>query len=227
VFTPDPLSAIGISLLVGLCSVVLGFPVAMTLGWILARRQFPGKLLLSTLVFSPLVLPPVVTGLLLLRLFGKESALGAWLQRVGIVIPFTLAGAVLAAFVVGLPLYVLAIRSAFEAVDRRYEELAQTLGQTPRGAFRRISVPLALPGIAAGATLAFARALGEFGATAVLSGNIEGHTRTISMAVYTLLDAPSASPATSVLLGVSIGLSVSALIGYEALTRWQRRRLES
>jgi molybdate transport system permease protein len=145
---------------------------------------------------------------------------------VGVSIPFTLVGAALAAFVVGLPLYVLSVRGAFEAVDPHYEELSWTLGVRPRETFRRISLPLALPGIVAGAVLAFARALGEFGATVVLAGNIEGSTRTIALAVYTLLESPSGRQTTWVLVGASVALSLVALLGFETLSRRQRRRLE-
>jgi molybdate transport system permease protein len=227
VFTPDAGSAIRLSLIVGFWCVLLGLPVALSLGWLLARREFPGKFVLSTLLFAPLVLPPVVTGLLLLRLFGPRNPIGAALQSVGIVVPFSLLGAVVASFVVGLPLYVLSIRAAIEAVDRRYEEVANSLGLTSWQTFQRITVPLALPGILAGAVLAFARALGEFGATAVLSGNIEGRTRTIALAVYALMDAPGDPPETAILLWTSLALSLGALAGYEALNRWQKKRLET
>lgn len=226
-FAPDAFSAIRLSLIVGVWCVVLGLPLALAVGWLLARREFPGKLLLTTLVFTPLVLPPVVTGLLLLRLFGRNGAVGVALDHFGIVIPFSLAGAVLAAFVVGFPLYVLSIRGAIESVDRRYEEVARSLGLGPWEVFRRITLPLALPGILAGAVLNFARALGEFGATTVLSGNIEGRTRTIAQAVYTLMDAPGEPPETAILVWSSIALSLAALAGYEALNRWQKKRLES
>jgi molybdate transport system permease protein len=226
VFAPDPVSAIKLSLWVGLWCVLAGIPVALPLGWLLARREFPGKSLLSTLILSPLVIPPVVTGLLLLRVFGRTSVVGAWLGHLGIDVVFSLTGAVLAAFVVGLPLFVISVREAFASVDPALELVAQSLGDSPWRAFRRTTVPLAVPGIAAGALLAFARALGEFGATAVLSGNIEGKTRTIALAIYSLLDSPSGEAGLSTLLWASIGISFVALAGFEALNRWQRRRLE-
>jgi molybdate transport system permease protein len=128
--------------------------------------------------------------------------------------------------VVGLPLYVISVRGAFEAVDPTYEELSWTLGVPPRQTFLRISLPLALPGIVAGSVLAFARSLGEFGATVVLAGNVEGSTRTIALAVYTLLESPEGREATWVLVGASVAISLGALLGYEALSRRQRRRLE-
>ena len=140
--------------------------------------------------------------------------------------PFTLLGATIAALVVGFPLYVISVRGAFEAVDPLYEELSSTLGVSPRRTFFRVSLPLALPGIVAGAVLAFARALGEFGATIVLAGNVEGSTRTISLAVYTLLESPSGREATWVLVGASVALSLIALLGFETLSRRQKQRLE-
>ena len=144
----------------------------------------------------------------------------------GLSIPFSLPGAAIAAFVVGLPLFVLSVRGAFAAVDPLYEQLSWTLGARPRSTFFRVSIPLALPGIAAGAILAFARALGEFGATVVLAGNVEGSTRTIALAVYTLLESPSGREATWLLVSASVALSLLALLGYETLSRRQRQRLE-
>jgi len=223
---PSAGSAIRISLLVALMATAAGLLPAVGLGWLLARHEFPGKTLLSTAVLAPLVIPPVVTGFLLLSLLGTQSALGRLLSQLGLSVPFTLLGAAVAALVVGLPLYVISIRGAFEAVDPLYEELSWTLGVPPRRTFLRISLPLALPGIVAGAVLAFARALGEFGATVVLAGNMEGTTRTIALAVYTLLESPSGREATWVLVGASVGLSLLALIGFERLSRRQRRRLE-
>jgi molybdate transport system permease protein len=227
VFQPDPLSAIRLSLWVGLWCVLLGLPIAVPVGWLLARRTFPGKALLSTLVLAPIVVPPVVTGLALLRFFGRSSALGPVLGWFGVEVSFSLAGAVLAALIVGLPFFVLSARGAFEAVDPAYEEVAHTMGLRPWQTFVRVTLPLALPGIGAGAVLGFARALGEFGATTVISGNMEGKTRTIALALYTLLDAPGGDRSMNVLLGASLGLSFVALLGYEALTRWQKRRLET
>jgi molybdate transport system permease protein len=196
------------------------------MGWILARRDFLGKSFVSMIVMAPLVVPPVVTGFLLLSVLGRESALGGVLAAIGLPIPFTLLGATLAALVVGFPLYVMAIRAVFDTVDRRFEEVSWTLGVPKAPTFRRISLPLALPGIAAGAVLAFARALGEFGATVVLAGNMEGETRTIALAVYSLLESPSGQGATWILVIASVMLSLVALLGFEGLSRWQRRRME-
>ena len=222
----DPWSAVRLSLIVAFSAVLLGLVPAVAMGWVLARRDFLGKSFVSMIVMAPLVVPPVVTGFLLLSLLGRESALGGLLAAMGLPIPFTLLGATLAALVVGFPLYVMAIRAVFDTVDRRFEEVSWTLGVPRAPTFRRISVPLALPGIAAGAVLAFARALGEFGATVVLAGNMEGETRTIALAVYSLLESPSGQGATWILVIASVMLSLGALLGFEGLSRWQRRRME-
>jgi molybdate transport system permease protein len=222
----DVFSAIRLSLVVGLAAALLGLVPATGVAWLLARRRFAGKAVLSALVLTPLVLPPVVTGLLLLELFSQASPVGASLAEVGVSLPFSIWGAVLAAGVVGFPVYVSAIRGALESVDPRYEEVSLTLGVPPARTAWRITLPLAAPGIAAGVVLAFARGLGEFGATAVIAGNIEGRTRTIALAVYALLDAPGNDTRVGWLVAASVGLSVAALLGHEALSRWQRRRLE-
>ena len=222
----DPWSAVRLSLIVAFSAVLLGLVPAVAMGWVLARRDFLGKSFVSMIVMAPLVVPPVVTGFLLLSVLGRESALGGLLAAMGLPIPFTLLGATLAALVVGFPLYVMAIRAVFDTVDRRFEEVSWTLGVPKAPTFRRISLPLALPGIAAGAVLAFARALGEFGATVVLAGNMEGETRTIALAVYSLLESPSGQGATWILVIASVMLSFGALLGFEGLSRWQRRRME-
>jgi len=223
---PAVVSAVRLSLLVALLATLVGLVPAVGLGWVLARREFPGKALLSTLVMAPLVMPPVVTGFLLLSVLGGGTPLGSWLASLGLPVPFTILGAAIAAFVVGLPLYVISIRGAFEAVDPMYEELSWTLGAPPSRTFFRVSLPLALPGIAAGAVLAFARALGEFGATVVLAGNVEGSTRTIALAVYTLLESPSGRSTIWVLVGASVAISMLALLGFETLSRRQKLRLD-
>jgi len=222
----SPGQAIWLSIQVGIWCAALGLPVALVLGWILARYEFRGKTLLNMIVFAPLVIPPVVTGYLLLEVFGRAALIGHLFEAIGLPFSFSLAGAVLASFVVGLPFYVMVIRSAFESVDPRLEEMAWTLGAPPKRTFLRVTLPLALPGIAAGAVLAFARALGEFGATVVLAGNMEGKTRTIALAVYTLLESPNGMDASRVLVVASLLISFAALFGYELLLRWHRRRLE-
>ena len=215
-----------LSLEVGAWVALLGLGPAIVLGWILARRRFVGRTLLSALLLTPLVLPPVVTGLLLLDLVGRASPVGAWLASRGLPLSFSFQAAVLAALVVGLPLYVWSCRVAFEAVDPRLEEVSLTLGHPPGRTFRRVTLPLALPGLAAGSVLAFARGLGEFGATAVIAGNVEGETRTLALAVYHLLEAPGGEVAGRGLVVVSALLAGLALVGFELLNRWQRRRLE-
>ncbi|MCH2654650.1 MAG: molybdate ABC transporter permease subunit, partial [Gemmatimonadetes bacterium] len=219
-------SAVRLSLIVAFLATLVGLVPAIGLGWLLARRDFPGKTILSTVVTDPLVIPPVVTGFLPLSVLGASTPLGGLIASLGFPIPFTLLGASIAALVVGLPLYVITVRGAFEAVDPMYEELSWTLGSSPWRTFFRVSLPLALPGIAAGAVLAFARSLGEFGATVVLAGNVEGSTRTIALAVYTLLESPTGRETVWILVGASVVISLIALLGFEALSRRQKRRLE-
>lgn len=220
----DLLAPVLRSVEVGVFATLIGLPAATATGAWLARSRSRWRPVASTLVFLPLVLPPVVTGWLLLALLGRDGPLGRPLAALGLPVPFTLGAAVIAALVVGFPLFVISARSAFEAVDRRYEELSLTCGLPPVKTALRVTLPLAAPGLAAGALLAFARALGEFGATIILAGNTVG-TRTIAVAVYALLDAPDgASPLP--LVGASVALSLGALVGFELLLRAQRRRLE-
>jgi molybdate transport system permease protein len=219
----DPVS---LSIGVAFWATLVATPFAVAVGWVLARRRFPGKAVVSTLVYAPLVLPPVVTGFLLLRLLGRRGPVGAWLADHGVHLPFTFAGAVVAAVVVGFPLYVAVARSAFEAVDRRHDEVASTLGSSPGRVFLRVTLPLAAPGILAGAVLSFARALGEFGATIVLAGNVEGETQTIPLAVYAALESPTGEAAAWRLVAASLALCLVAMLGYELLVRRHRRLLE-
>lgn len=219
------LDAVRLSLWVATLGAALGLVPAVGLGYLLSRARFRGKSVLSVVLFLPLVMPPVVTGLLLLRVFGRRGLLGGALQGVGIQVPFTLVGAVLAALTVGLPLYVIAARSAFDAVDRRYEEVARSLGLRAWRVFARVTLPLALPGLAAGAVLAFARALGEFGATAIVAGDVPGRTRTIALAVYALLGTPDGEEAAMRLGMASVAMSLLALGAHELLLRRHRRRL--
>ncbi len=222
----NPWSAVRLSLVVALGAVILGLIPAVGVGWMLARRDFFGKSFVSLFFMAPLVVPPVVTGFLVLSVLGRGSFIGGMLDSIGLPVPFTLLGAVVAALVVGFPLYTMAIRSSFDTIERRFEEVSWTLGAPPGLTFRRISLPLALPGIAAGAVLAFARALGEFGATIVLAGNMEGETRTIALAIYALLESPSGRGVMWTLIIASVTLSLIALLGFETLVRRQRRRLE-
>lgn len=218
-------AAVRLSLWVALLCVLLGLGPAVAMGYVLARFEFRGKALLSAAALVPLVVPPVVTGLGVLALVGRRGALGSWLARLGVDLTMSEAGAVLAALVVGFPLYMLSARAAFEAVDPRLEALSRSMGHSAWRTFWRVTLPLAAPGVAAGAVLAFGRALGEFGATIVLAGNAEGRTRTIALAIYTALESPGQEPTAERLALASVALALGSVIGYEALHRWQRRRL--
>ena len=182
--TADDFRLILFTLGVSAAAIVAALPFGLALGWCLARKQWPGKALIETLVMLPLVVPPVVTGLVLLKLFGKKGPFGALLEKSGIEIIFTWKAVVLALAVMAFPLLLRCIRTAFEEVPRHLEEAAATLGKTPWQVFSRVSVPLARRGIAAGLVLGFARALGEFGATMMVAGLIPGVTETVPLAIY-------------------------------------------
>lgn len=222
----DLYSAVKISVYVGLACVVLGFPFALFCGWLLARKEFWGKTLLTMIIFLPLSLPPVVTGLLILNFMGRETFLGQIFTTMGLPLTFSLTGAILGSYVVGFPLYVMMIRSAFETVDKRYEELAYTLGLSRMKTFFKISLPLALPGISAGMVITFARAMGEFGATSIVAGNIEGETRTISLALYSLFEMQDGISTSQTLMFLSVLLSFLSIAAYEYFIRLQKKRLE-
>ena len=212
--------AITLSLRVALVSVVTSLPLGVLVAWLLARRSFPGKSLFEGVVHMPLVVPPVVVGYGLLLLFGRRGPAGAWLyDHFGITLIFTWKGAALAAAVLGFPLMVQAIRLSIEAVDRRLEAAARTLGAGPLGVFFTVTVPLILPGILVGSVLAFARSLGEFGATIVFVGNIPGETRTIPIAIYTLTQQPDGDLPALRLSIIALILALAALIASEALAR--------
>jgi len=218
--TPAELSIVALSMKVSVAAVALTLPLAYALAWLLARRCFPGRLLLDALVHLPLVLPPVVTGWLLLLLFGRAGPVGGWLEeQFGIVLVFRWTGAALAAAVMALPLMVRAMRLSIEAVDRRLVEAARTLGARPWRAFLTITLPLSAPGIAAGAMLGFARSLGEFGATITFASNIAGETRTLPLAIYSGLQLPGAESLVARLSVISIVLSLAALVVSELLVR--------
>ena len=209
-----------LSLKVSLVAVVLTLPVAYGLAWLLARRRFPGRLVLDALVHLPLVVPPVVTGWLLLIVFGRAGPVGAWLERtLGLTLVFRWTGAALAASIMALPLMVRAMRLSIEAVDRRLVWAARSLGASPWRAFLTITLPLSAPGILAGAMLGFARSLGEFGATITFAANIAGETRTLPLAIYTGLQLPGAEMQVARLAIISIVLSIAALIVSEHLVR--------
>ena len=213
--TPEARSALSLSIVVSLVAtalcVILGLPVA----WVLARTRWFGRGVLRALVLVPLVLPPVVGGIALLGAFGRRGLLGGPLgDLLGIQLTFSTAGAVLAATFVALPFFVLVAESSLRQVDRRYDEVAATLGATRGTTFRRVTLPLIAPGLAAGAVLAWARALGEFGATLTFAGNVEGATRTLPLAIYLELDTnPSGAVALSLLLLAVVVIVVIALRG--------------
>jgi len=211
---------IGLSMQVSLVAVLLTLPLSYGLAWLLARRRFPGRLLLDAAIHLPLVLPPVVTGWLLLLLFGRAGPVGGWLEeQLGITLVFRWTGAALAAAIMALPLMVRAMRLSIEAVDRRLVEAARVLGAPPWRAFLSITLPLSAPGIAAGAMLGFARSLGEFGATITFASNIAGETRTLPLAIYSGLQLPGAEAQVARLAVISIVLSIAALLASELLVR--------
>ena len=213
-------AVVALSLKVSLVAVLAMLPPAYALAFLLARRRCAGRILLDALVHLPLVLPPVVTGWLLLLLFGRTGPAGRWLdEALGVTLVFHWTGAALAAAVMALPLMVRAMRLSIEAVDRRLVGAARTLGATPARAFLTITLPLSLPGILAGAMLGFARSLGEFGATITFASNIAGETRTLPLAIYTGLQLPGAEAQVARLAAISILLSIGALIVSEALVR--------
>lgn len=193
-----------------LAATALAVPPAVALAWTLARRRFSGRALVETLVSLPLVVPPVATGLLLLYLFGRRGPIGAALASAGVEIVFTWRAVVIAMAIMGFPLVVRTARAAFEQVDARYEQVAATLGARPLRVFFSISLPLAMRGVVAGAVLGFARALGEFGATIMIAGNIPGRTRTLATAIYSYTETGRDAQA-AVLAAVSIGLAFVAV----------------
>ena len=218
--TPDELGILALSLRVAVVSVAFSLPIALLVAFALARYDFPGKVLVDALVHLPLVLPPVVVGFALLVLFGKQGPIGSLLDRwFGIVLAFRWTGAALAAALMGFPLMVRAIRLSIEAIDRRLEVAARTLGGSRSWVFLSITVPLALPGIITGALLSFARGLGEFGATITFVSNIPGETQTLPLAIYTYTQVPGGDAQAWRLSIVAVVLSVVALVASEVLTR--------
>jgi molybdate transport system permease protein len=191
-------------------ATALALPAGVVLAWLLARRKFPGRGLVETFVSLPLVMPPVATGLILLMLLSRRGSVGSVLERLGIEVVFTWKAVVLAMAIMGLPLLVRTARAGFEQVNPRYEQVAATLGAAPVRIFLTISLPLAWPSVLAGAVLAFARALGEFGATIVVAGNIPGATRTLAVAIYGYAETGQDSQALALLL-VSITIAFVAL----------------
>jgi molybdate transport system permease protein len=219
--TPDEWVAILLSLRIAIVATLVALPFGIAIAWLLARNEFWGKTLLDGVVHLPLVLPPVVTGYLLLISFGRRGVIGALLaDYFGIVFSFRWTGAALACGVMGFPLLVRPIRLAFEAIDRRLEDAAATLGASRLRVFFTVTLPLALPGLISGFVLCFAKALGEFGATITFVSNIPGETQTLSAAIYNLTQTPGGDAAAARLVLVAIVISLAALV----LSEWFARR---
>ena len=224
--TPVEIEALSLSMRVALWSTLWSLPAGIAMAWLLARTDFPGKALVDVAVHLPLVVPPVVVGYVLLVLLGRRGAIGGWLyDDFGITIAFTWKGAAVASAVMAFPLVVRAIRLSIEAVDRRLEAAARTLGAGPVRAFFTVTLPLTAPGILVGAILGFARSLGEFGATITFVSNIPGQTRTLPIALYTLVQAPGGEAAALRLVALSVALAFAALLASELLARRLRARI--
>ena len=225
--TPLEVEAIMLSLRVAGWAVLISLPLGIAVAWLLARHRFPGWAVVNGLVHLPLVLPPVVVGFVLLLLLGRQGPLGAWLDDwFGITLAFTWQGAAVASAVVSFPLMVRAIRLSIEGMDRRLETAARTLGAPPVWVFASISLPLMAPGVLTGTILAFARCLGEFGATITFVSNIPGETRTLPLALYTYTQVPGGLDGAFRLMVIAIVIAFAALVGSELLARVLRRRLE-
>ncbi len=219
-------SIILLSLKIGAVAVIASLPLGILFAWILARKEFKGKTILDSLINLPLVLPPVVIGYLLLLSMGKNGYLGKWIDHIfGISFSFNWKGAALASAVVSFPLLVRAIRISFESIDQNLEFAARSLGASRMRMFFTVTIPLAMPGIIAGIVLAFARSLGEFGATITFVSNIPGETRTLPLAMYTLIQIPNQEAATMRLCIIAIAISFIALFLSEVLQRAHKKRL--
>ncbi|HXJ83408.1 MAG TPA: molybdate ABC transporter permease subunit [Candidatus Methylomirabilis sp.] len=225
-FSPDEVAAVRLSLRVAFWAVVTSLPFGIAIAVTLGRGRFWGKALLEVVVYLPLVLPPVVTGYALLVLFGRRGVFGPFLaDRLGIVFAFRWTGAALASAVMGFPLLVRAIRLSVETVDRRLEDAAATLGANRPWVFLTVTLPLILPGILAGAVLAFARSLGEFGATITFVSNIPGETQTLPSALYTFTQVPGGESGALRLSLIAVAVSMLALLVAEIVGRRMARRL--
>jgi molybdate transport system permease protein len=223
--TPAESQALVLSLEVSVVAVLASLPAGVLVAWVLARRSFPGKIVLDGLVHMPLVLPPVVTGYVLLVLLGRNAPAGRLLGAVGLDLSFNWKGAALAAAVMSFPLLVRAVRLSIEAVDRGLESAARTLGASPARVFVTVTLPIALPGVLAGTILAFARSLGEFGATITFVSNIPGETRTLPLALYTLTQVPGGDAGAFRLCAISLAVALAALVSSEILARRLAARL--
>jgi molybdate transport system permease protein len=224
--TPAEWDAIRLSLRVASVAAILSLPVGIAVAYLLARGRFPGRAFFDALIHLPLVMPPVVTGYLLLLTFGRKGPVGAFLERTfGIVLAFRWTGAALAAAVMGFPLMVRAIRLSLDTIDTRLESAASTLGASRLAVFATVTLPLALPGIVAGLVLSFARALGEFGATITFVGNIPGVTQTIPSAIYSYIQVPNGDVAALRLTLISVAIAFAALLLSDVLARRATRRV--
>jgi molybdate transport system permease protein len=224
--SPDEWNAVRLSLKVASVAMVASLPFGVAIALLLARRDFWGKSLVNGIVHLPLVLPPVVTGYLLLLTFGKRGPVGAFLdQAFGLVFSFRWTGAALACAVMGFPLMVRAIRLSIEAIDRKLEAAAATLGASRAWVFLTITLPLSLPGIIAGMILCFAKAMGEFGATITFVSNIPGETQTLPSAIYTFTQIPGGDAGALRLTAISVVISLAALMASELLARRVGRRI--
>jgi molybdate transport system permease protein len=223
--SPAEWTAISLSLRIAVAATIFSLPLGIFTAYALARWRFPGKTLVNGVVHLPLVLPPVVTGFILLILLGRKGVFGTFLANIGIVLSFRWTGAAVACAVMGFPLMVRAMRLSFEAIDRRLELTSGTLGAGRLWTFFLISLPLAIPGIVVGAILAFAKALGEFGATITFVSNIPGETQTISAAIYTYTQVPGGDAGAMRLTVVAIVIALCALIASEVIQRWAEKRL--
>lgn len=220
--TQDEIAALALSLKVAAVAVACSLPPAVACAWLLARKRFFGKPLLETLLLLPLILPPVVTGYLLLEWFGHRGPVGRVLDALHMSVAFRWTGAALAAGVMAFPLLVVSLRAAFEAVDRKLEQAAATLGAGAWRVFLRITLPMSLPGLIAGLALAFARAFGEFGATITFVSSIPGETRTLPIALYELLETPGGESGALRLTWVAIGVALCATLAATWLLRRPR-----
>lgn len=223
--TPEAWQAVRLSIKVSLWAVAASLPLGIFVAYVLARWRFPGHTLLNGLVHLPLVLPPVVTGYLLLLTFGRRGMVGQWLDQIGIVFAFRWTGAALAAAVMAFPLLVRAIRLSIEAVDPGLEQAAATLGAPRIWVFLTVTLPLILPGILAGMVLAFAKAMGEFGATITFVSNIPGQTQTLPSAIYAFLQVPGGEAAAGRLVLIAIAIAMTALFLSEWISRAVARRI--
>lgn len=224
--SPQEWTAVRLSLVVATTAMLASLPLGLAIAWLLARGRFWGKSLLDALIHLPLIMPPVVTGYLLLIGFGRRGPIGQFLDDwFGIVLSFRWTGAALACAVMGFPLMVRAIRLSIEAIDRKLEDAAGALGAGPFWVFLTVTLPLALPGILAGMILCFAKAMGEFGATITFVSNIPGETQTLPSAIYTLTQVPDGDAGAMRLTLISIAISVAALLASELLARLVGRRI--